>query len=317
MRPSKRFRWNVLRAAALAALVLSSPPGYAADSTVPQGESQQAVAPEPPYNGTLTGYAGTDIDLIHAGDKLRVEVFREPDLTGLFLVDSMGKINYPLLGEIYVEGLSLEELKAFLTENLGTDYIVNPQIQITFEESPNKSVAILGQVTRPGNYILTSQTTLVQMVSRVGGFEQEAATDNVKIVRTDKVGRKTTDIVNVTAIMSGDAQDVRLEPGDLIYVDRVKLKKEEEEADDIVTILGQVNRPGNYALTEELGLIRLVAQAGGFTGVAAKNNVRLIRKSGGSGEKTRTVNAGRILSGQGEDVPLEKDDLVVVQESFF
>lgn len=267
----------------------------------------------------LTGRAGTNLELIHESDKIGIEVYHEEDLSGTFVVDSSGKINYPLLGQIYAKGLSLEELRAYLVEKLSADYIVNPQIQIVFLESPNKSIAILGQVARPGNYILIAKSTLVRMISQIGGFLPEASTSNVSIVRTDPQGKKAANVVNVSKIMAGEAEDFALEPGDLVFVDRLspEEKKKEEEPKEIVTVMGQVNRPGNYELTPGFTLVRAIAQAGGFTQVASVSNVRIIRRSNDGREKVSVVNAGRVMAGQMPDIPLEPGDLIVVAESFF
>lgn len=71
-----------------------------------------------------------------------------------------------------------------MTERLAAEYLVNPQVKVEFEESPNKSVSVMGQVIKSGNYIYTPKVIMVS-----GG-----------------------------KIMDGRAKDVKLEPGDLITV---------------------------------------------------------------------------------------------------
>ena len=155
---------------------------------------------------------------IRAGDKINIQVYREKDLTEIFIVDSGGNINYPLLGTLYVQGLSLEELRQRLTDGLGKDYLVNPQVQVAFEESLNKFVYILGQVAKPGNYDYTPNMTLVRLVSKAGGFTLMAASNQVKITRKTADGKMKTLSVNVDQIMNGGAEDVPLELGDLVMV---------------------------------------------------------------------------------------------------
>ena len=84
-----------------------------------------------------------------------------------------------------------------------------------------------------------------------------------------------------------------------------------------VAILGQVARAGNYNYLPGMTLIKLISQAGGFTGVASPGRVRIVRFSTDRKSKAIYVNAGRILDGQTEDVPLEVGDVVIVPESFF
>ena len=178
-------------------------------------------------------------------------------------------------------------------------------------------MAILCQVRTPGNYILATGSTLVRLISQVGGFTEFAATNTVKIIRTDDNSKKVSHLVDVGKVMSGEAEDFILMQGDLIFVDKVpEVKKKMEEEVKLVTLLGQISSPGNYTLTEDMTLVRLVAQAGGFTPTASLHNVRIIRKAAGR-EQTFYVDAGRILTGRSQDVKIEAGDLIVVQESFF
>jgi polysaccharide export outer membrane protein len=251
---------------------------------------------------------------IHTGDKLKIEVFREKELSGVFTVNQSGLIAYPLLGEVYVDGLSIDEFKKYLTSSL-SEFLVNPQIQIEFEESPNKSIAILGQVARPGNYTLIQNLTLVRLVSQVGSFSPNANTKEVRVIREDKNGKRQFLQVDVQAIMRGEAPDMALAPGDMIYVDKLDEKK--EKAKDNVSLLGQVSRPGNYDFTEGLTLVKLISQAGGFTGIAAPGRVKITRRGPDGKLVSATVDVMKILDGKTEDVVLQIDDVIVVPESFF
>lgn len=254
--------------------------------------------------------------VIEPGDKVNIEVYREKDMCGVFTVNTKGYIAYPLLGDIYVEGLTLDEMRFMLTDALGSKYLVNPQIQINFEESPNKSVSILGSVNRPGNYILTPNTTIVRLISKVGGFTGEAAEDSVKILRETEPGKKTSFDVNVLKIARGEDPDFKLRPGDMIFVEKVPEKKG-EISKQTASLFGQVNRPGNYAVSPGLTLIRLISEAGGFTGLAVQSQVRVVRRTPDGKDKTFIVNAARILNGSAPDVPIEVGDIIVIPESFF
>jgi polysaccharide export outer membrane protein len=156
---------------------------------------------------------------IRPGDKLNIKVFREQDLTGAFVVDPSGTVSYPLLGQVRAEGMTLSAFRNYLTETLGKDYLVNPQVEVTLEEGISKSVSILGQVSKPGNYVLSPGMTLVQLISEAGGFTPIAAPNRVRIVRYSPQQDKTISIaVDVNRIMDGNAKDVPLEPKDLVVV---------------------------------------------------------------------------------------------------
>lgn len=283
----------------------------------PKKENQKSTSIFPV--GFIEDATESNIFVLRSGDKINIQVFREPELSGSFTVNNASKFTYPLLGDIYVDGLSLEDLKNFLVDSLSREYLVNPQIQIIFEDSPSKSVAILGQVTRPGTYILTPNLSLLRLVSQVGGFLNTASMNNIKIVRMDKKGKKISAQVDMQSIMRGETEDVMLMPGDMVFVDKMDEKKDEAKKEIIeqVSILGQISRPGNYNYTPNMTLVRLISEAGGFTSLAAQNRVKIVRAAKDGPERSIQVDMHKVLEGKEKDVPLEPKDLVVVQESFF
>ncbi len=254
----------------------------------------------------------SQVGVIQTGDKLNIQVYQEKDLSGTFVVDANGNINYYILGEIHVEGLTIDELKAFLTDTLGQNYLVNPQVQIEYAESPNKSVSMLGQVVRPGNYMLQGNDTLIKLISQVGGFAPDAS-QTVKLLRASKDGLSKQFIeLDVTKITRGEAPDYALQPGDVIFVE-----KKSEDTKKVISILGQITRPGNYTFTPGLTLVRLISEAGGFTALAVQNRVKIIRHPDNAPESSLVANVAAILDGKEKDMPLEAGDVVVVAESFF
>lgn len=81
--------------------------------------SVQLVGQTPP-----SGY------LVGPQDVLRASVFNEPDLTGVYTVDSDGTITFPLISRVSVEGLSLREIEDEITRKLADGFLVNPQVSI-------------------------------------------------------------------------------------------------------------------------------------------------------------------------------------------
>ena len=265
--------------------------------------------------------APSDIDTIDSGDKLNIQVYKEPDLSGVFAVSTSGKISYPILGEIYVQDMQLDQFKDFLYQKLNEKYVIDPQIEISFTESQTKSVAVLGQVVKPGSYILTPNLTLLKLMSQIGGFTSNAATGTIRVVRSSREdGKKQTLEVNIEKIVRGQNQDMALKAGDIIFVDvRSKEEEQKKETDSkvFITILGQVIKPGNYFYSPNLTLIRLVGQAGGFSSLAATSSVKIVRTSKEGKQESFVVNAGRIMGGKVKDIELQEGDLVVVPESYF
>ena len=172
----------------------------------------------PPTGAALDKQEPEPKTLIHAGDYLNIQVYREADLSGVYPVDAQGSIFYPLLGDIHTEGLTLEALEKNLADALGKDYLVDPKVKVGIEKSLNKSISILGQITKPGNYDFRPDLTIVKLVSEAGGFTPLSVANKLKIVRLTRDGKKKTLIVNVNRIMAGKADDMQLESGDLIVV---------------------------------------------------------------------------------------------------
>lgn len=264
-------------------------------------------------------------DVIHSGDKLNIEVMNEKELTGAYTVSEGGTLSYPLLGEVRADDLSLGELKDFLTEQLGRKYLVKPQVRVEFLARPNRSVSVLGQVTKPGTVLWEPNMTLVKLISQVGGLTGNVSATHIRVIRTDAAGAKQSQEYAFESIVKGTTDDVKLEMGDLIFVESVEAKAGSAEssrvldpnADKIlISVLGQVARPGNYYVTKSTTLIRLIAEAGGFTPSAAKNRVRLVRTTA-KGKENFTIDAGVIMSGNAEDVAVNAGDLIVVPESYF
>jgi len=254
---------------------------------------------------------------INAGDKLSIQVYREPDLTGVFTVSSAGRINYPLLGEVQAEGLTPEDLRVSLEKGLSKDYLVKPQVEVVFQESPGNSVTVVGEIEKPGNYILPPKATLLKMIFQVGGAKLDPSRLHVKLIRTAGEEKKEFVKLNLEDIINGEQQDITLEPGDMIFVHSFEAKKEGKDFKHIISILGQVGGPGNYEPAPDMTLIKLIAEAGGFTPVALTSHVKIVRFSKKGEETVFYVNAAKIMEGRSADVPLEPGDLIVVAETFF
>lgn len=159
---------------------------------------------------------------IRAGDVLSISVFQEPELSQTAKVPQSGSIRYPLLGVIRVVDFTISEAEKRITELLAKDYLVNPRVSITVEASKSRRmVTILGEVKQPGQVELPDQEqfTLLQLIGRVGGFTNIAATDRITIIRTEN-GKEQVIRVNVSAIIkSGDkSKDIELKPGDVVSI---------------------------------------------------------------------------------------------------
>jgi polysaccharide export outer membrane protein len=143
---------------------------------------------------------------------------RDKNLERKVRVSSDGYITFPLLGKVKVEDLTVSELENELTYLLGEDYLVNPQVSIFIEEY--STVSILGQVEEPGSFEIKGKLTVVELISKAGGFTKIADTNNVKIIRAREDGSKSSIPVRVNDIINRgkEDEDIQLKPGDIVTV---------------------------------------------------------------------------------------------------
>ena len=168
------------------------------------------------------------VDKIEVGDKVTVKIYPEDQYIkgGEMEVSSEGTITLPLLGRITMQGLTIPQAEQKLTEMLAKDYLVNPVVVVEVadriiekKERAKKSLSILGQVQKPGSYDFpeTEKMTLLELISKAGGFTDVANAKNIKIIR--KNNDKTTAIrANAESIIAGKDPDVELKPDDVIHV---------------------------------------------------------------------------------------------------
>lgn len=151
---------------------------------------------------------------------LQIDVYygRDMNLERKVRVSSEGKINFPLLGEVEVNGLTVNELERKLTDLLGKDYLVNPQVSVFIEEY--STVSVIGQVNKPGTYQIKGRLTVVEAISLAEGFTKIAAPNGVKILRANPDGTKTTINVKAGDIINGGRkeEDIQLQSEDIVTV---------------------------------------------------------------------------------------------------
>jgi polysaccharide biosynthesis/export protein len=173
--------------------------------------------------------------LLGAGDVLRITVYNNADLSLETRVSEAGTISYPLIGDVQVEGLTASAAEKKLAKLLDTGgFVKKPQINILVTAYQSKMISVLGSVLKPGRYPLDRATNLADMLALVGGATSDGS-DLVTII--GKKGKKEYDLHSIVGKGEG-AQNIPLEGGEIIYV----------HARD-VAVMGQVNRPGKYAVT--------------------------------------------------------------------
>lgn len=150
-----------------------------AGCAAPREERAEAPAPQ----------AVTAPYRLASGDRLRVIVFGQSDLTNAYSVDSSGALSMPLIGRVPARGLTTAELERTITARLGRGYIRDPSVSIEVQDF--RPVFVLGAVACAGQYPFVDGMTVEQAVAAAGGFASRAMETSVDITRGVD-GRATT-----------------------------------------------------------------------------------------------------------------------------
>jgi polysaccharide export outer membrane protein len=122
-----------------------------------------------------------DVYVLDTGDRLRIVVFGQPDLSGEFAVDSTGTVSMPLMPPIPARGLTTDEFEDVVAAELGRTLLRNPNVSVQVTEF--RPFFILGEVQRAGQYPYVNGMTVQSAVAIAGGFTYRADEDRVKITR--------------------------------------------------------------------------------------------------------------------------------------
>ena len=155
---------------------------------------------------------------IGAQDVLKIDVWKEDQLTRTVPVRPDGKITLPLLNDVQAAGLTPMELAAVIRAGL-KKYINEPQVTVTVTEINSRRIYVSGEVMRAGAYPLVPHMTILQALSSCGGFTQFAREKNVYVLRTQD-GKQAKLPFNYKDAVSGKnpEQNFELQPGDVIVV---------------------------------------------------------------------------------------------------
>lgn len=136
------------------------------------------------------------------GDRLRITVFGEPDLSGEFLVDGAGLISMPLIGEISAENLTVRDLQRDIEERFRAGYLNDPKIAA--EVINHRPYYIMGEVGRPDEYQFVSGLTVLNAVAAAGGFTYRANKKVVYVRGVNEAAERKVVLSSTTPVRPGD-----------------------------------------------------------------------------------------------------------------
>ncbi len=151
---------------------------------------------------------------VGASDVVNVEVRGQADLNRAAVVRPDGKITLVFLGDVYVSGMSSEEIDEKLTR-MYSEYIVGPDVTVTVVGFNSQEIYVWGEVARVGPLPYTGELTVMEALNRAGGLNGRSEPKAVQVTRNGKVWKvNLEDIV----IMGKTDQNMYLQPGDVIFV---------------------------------------------------------------------------------------------------
>jgi polysaccharide biosynthesis/export protein len=189
--------------------------------TAPLRVPAQDAAEAKPQAGTSAPQVSAAQDAeykIGAQDVLRIDVWKEPEISRTAPVRPDGRISLPLVNDVQAAGLTAAQLAAVIADGL-RKYITNPQVTVGVTEINSRRVYVTGEVTRPGAFPLLPNMTVLQALSSSGGFSQFAKLKNIYVLRTED-GKQVKHPFNYKEVVSGKKPELNipLQPGDVIVV---------------------------------------------------------------------------------------------------
>ena len=158
--------------------------------------------------------------VLQPGDLVDIRVYMEDDMNRVLRISGNGTVTFPLVGNIKIAGLSLEQAEQNLANRL-TAYIRQPQVSMLVKEYGNKTVYVLGQVSKPGSIQIPpeKQLTVLEAITSVGGFTDIANTSKVRVLRMEDGKQKSMDVdVSQITKQGNKSLDISLQPGDVVFV---------------------------------------------------------------------------------------------------
>jgi polysaccharide export outer membrane protein len=147
-------------------------------------------------------------------DVIAIKVWREPELSGMFVVRPDGRITLPLAGEIAVAELTPEQVQAKVVE-LYSKFVNKPEVSTSLARVGSKKYYMVGQIMRTGMFPLVVPTTILEAINGAGGFQEFANRKKVVILRGNQRIKFNYDDVIKGKNMS---QNIQVENGDHIIV---------------------------------------------------------------------------------------------------
>jgi polysaccharide export outer membrane protein len=270
------------------------------------------------------------------GDELEITIIGMIDKPQAMKLSGSGEISIPYIGTMALGGLTAEQVETAIADRLREKQLMSdPQVLVYISAYEAKTVYALGEVDRPGEYSVSFDMTLMDLIFVAGGVDFTAArygylhrrignappewkpmfarTDMNELQNRPNVARPGSEVIEIDLqpMKEGGVleRNITLRNGDVLYVPRRKI--------EVVYVIGDVFRAGAFELPEERRLTALgaISWAGGPTKTAKMSKGMLVRYEPGGKRLEYPVDFAAILEGRKADVEVRPDDIIFVPGS--
>ncbi len=232
--------------------------------------------------------------VVGPGDELLVQAWGQVTLDGRFQVDRSGNIYLPQAGTVHVAGVEFSQLQSYLHSQMGKVFR-NFDLNVNMGQLRSIQIFVVGQARRPGSYVVSSLSTLVNALFATGGPTPQGSLRHIELKRK---GKLIEDFDLYDLLLYGDkSKDAPLLPGDVIYIPPVGPQ---------VAVAGSVKEPAVYELKGPATIADALKLAGGLSNVASIQNLRLDRVDDHQMRSQLQIP----MTATGESTPLRDGDIL-------
>ena len=197
----------------------SSASGSDGGATGTQAEGAPTTAPSAssPSLGVVAGNY-----ILQPMDVIQVDVFQEPELQVQSRLSADGTISLPLIGDVNIGGMTVDDAQKLVTNAYKGDYLINPHVTILVLQYTERFIYVHGMVSRPGPVPIPPERelTLSEAINSAGGLTRLARRGNIKIRRVKEDGKTEVITVDFDDILeSPEVSDIKLKDGDHVIID--------------------------------------------------------------------------------------------------
>ncbi len=157
---------------------------------------------------------------INPGDVLQIFVWNEQELTRDALVQPDGMFSFPMVGSVRAGGATTDQIADKIKQGLGDFLRDTPVVTVSLLGIQGNKIFVLGKVARPGEFVLNSETDVMQALALAGGLNPFAAEDDIRILRRDDSGDEVSIPFHYDKVKEGKELDtnIMLKSGDVLVV---------------------------------------------------------------------------------------------------